>query len=309
MRVTVITPTYNRALFLPQTIESVLQQDYPNIEYIVLDDGSSDDTAEVIEPYKDKLLYLQHPNMGESKTVNKGYELASGEVVLVVNSDDPLWDHRAISKAMAYFIEDPKVMMLYPDWVLINQEGTVLNEVKLPLYSIEEMLMEFNVALGPGIFIRQNIFPERALRNTDLKYTGDLDLSFRIIREGKKVVHLPEAIASHRVHPDSESSKSQGAIMANEVFRLCMESFKEDWLLPAVCISERKKIIALAAYNAAMTSGNIASLRMKWFLTALYYNKFRNNITYSTGRFIKLDLWLLFFKAMRLSLNKKNSDQ
>src|SRR5213080_4739493 len=76
--VSVITPSYNRADYLPETIESVLSQDYPNFEYIVLDDGSTDNTCEVLERYSHQLKWETHPNMGETLTVNKGLKMARG---------------------------------------------------------------------------------------------------------------------------------------------------------------------------------------------------------------------------------------
>ena len=82
--VTVITPAYNRASYLVETIESVLGQDYPRLEYIVLDDGSTDNTREVLGKYEGRIIWETHPNMGETRTVNKGFGLARGEIVVVV---------------------------------------------------------------------------------------------------------------------------------------------------------------------------------------------------------------------------------
>src|SRR4051812_39582335 len=88
--VTVITPTYNRADYLPETIASVLGQDYVNFEYIVLDDGSKDDTVSLLKRYDGRLTWYTHPNMGEARTVNKGWGMARGDFVVTVNSDDPV---------------------------------------------------------------------------------------------------------------------------------------------------------------------------------------------------------------------------
>ncbi len=87
--VSVVTAAYNRASFLPETIESILSQSYPNIEYIVLDDGSADNTREVLARYDGRIRWESHPNMGESLTVNKGWNMARGDLVMTVNSDDP----------------------------------------------------------------------------------------------------------------------------------------------------------------------------------------------------------------------------
>src|SRR6476620_5979365 len=77
--VTFITPTYNAAHFLPETIDSILVQTYPNIEYIVLDDGSTDNTVEILKSYGDRIMWESHPNMGETRTINKGYSMAKGD--------------------------------------------------------------------------------------------------------------------------------------------------------------------------------------------------------------------------------------
>lgn len=88
--VSVITPAYNRASFLDETILSVIKQDYPNIEYIVLDDGSSDGTLDVIKKYENRIKCFSHENMGEARTVNKGVSLSNGDIAVIVNSKDPL---------------------------------------------------------------------------------------------------------------------------------------------------------------------------------------------------------------------------
>src|ERR1700687_3132734 len=86
--VTVITPAYNQGIFLRDTIESVLAQDYPHIEYFVLDDGSTDETAKILEEYSGRIKWETHPNMGQTATINKGWRLTNGEIITWLNSDD-----------------------------------------------------------------------------------------------------------------------------------------------------------------------------------------------------------------------------
>jgi glycosyltransferase involved in cell wall biosynthesis len=88
--VSVITPTFNRADLLRETVESVLNQNYPRVEYLVLDDGSTDSTASLMARYGDRVRYLTHDNRGEARTVNRGFSEASGEMIAVVNSDGTL---------------------------------------------------------------------------------------------------------------------------------------------------------------------------------------------------------------------------
>ena len=117
--VTIITPAYNRADYLRETIESILQQDYPNVEYIVLDDGSKDNTVELLEEYTGRLIWESHKNMGEIRTVNKAYGMAKGEYIAVINSDDPLLPG-AISAVVDTFLNNPDVLVVYPDWQYID---------------------------------------------------------------------------------------------------------------------------------------------------------------------------------------------
>jgi glycosyltransferase involved in cell wall biosynthesis len=154
--VTIITAAFNRASFLQETIDSVLSQSYGEIEYIILDDGSTDDTERILDRYSgdSRVMVLSHENMGETRTVNKGFSLARGDIVCVVNSDDPLLPG-AICEAVRYMRAHPEVLAAYPDWIEIGAHGEELNRRALPYYDIESMLLNFNVAMGPGTFIRR----------------------------------------------------------------------------------------------------------------------------------------------------------
>ena len=244
MKVSIITPVYNQAKFLEETIRSVLSQDYPGIEYVVLDDGSTDETSEVIKPYLDQLKYIRHDNIGESKTVNKGYRRCTGDIVGVVNSDDPLFTSDAVSQIVRCFQDNPDTLAVYPDWVSIDESGRILNRIELRQYSIETMLREFNVGLGPGMFIKRSALEAIGYRNESIKYTGDLDVSFRLALLGR-ITHLSQFLATHRVHGGAASSMGKGAVMANEVVRLSKVSL-ESPLLPRALLDEKKKILGEA---------------------------------------------------------------
>jgi len=218
--VTIITPTYNRAGFLVETIESVLRQDYANIEYLVLDDGSNDDTKEVVSRYSECLNYVYHENIGETETVNKGFGLAGGEVICVVNSDDPLYSESAVSMAVQCLCENPDALMAYSDWVSIDGHGKVVSRISLPDYTIDRMLQWGEVSIGPGMFIRRRAIEKVGFRDPSLKYVGDLDYSFRLASVGR-IVRVPHFLATHRNHVDSLSYSDRGIRMAMEVLGLC----------------------------------------------------------------------------------------
>ncbi|MBC8509363.1 MAG: glycosyltransferase [Chloroflexi bacterium] len=216
--VTVITPTYNRADFLDETIQSVLMQDHPNLEYIVLDDGSKDNTNEILEKYGDQITWDRHPNMGETRTVNKGFSMSNGEIICIVNSDDPLLPG-AISAAVEVLQKSPNAILAYPDWNEIGPNSEFIRHISLPEYNITNMLVDFNVSMGPGVFFRRWAVEKLGARDIEFRYAGDLEFWFRLALHGQ-FLHIPKALATHRVHPASASVSDQGKQMADEIVKM-----------------------------------------------------------------------------------------
>ncbi len=251
--VTVITPAYNRASFLEETILSVLNQDYRSIEYIVLDDGSTDDSLDVIKKYEHDLRWVTHENMGEQKTVNKGFAMANGEVVVVVNSDDPLLPG-AVSAAVAFLQEHRNVLAAYPDWGEIGPDSEIIRHVRLPQYDIYNMLTTFSVKMGPGTFIRRKVFALIGMRDTQFRYASDVDFWFRLALHGK-LGHIPKVLATHRVHPAAASISGQGRAMAEELIRVA-ELCYEHPLLPSELRKLRPKVLSIAHYSARHYCGS-----------------------------------------------------
>jgi len=104
---TVVTPAYNQADFLRDSIESVLSQDYPNIEYVVLDDGSTDDTPRILAEYGDRFVWESQKNMGQTPTINKGWGQTRGEIITWLNSDDTFYDAGSVRTGMEYLMANP----------------------------------------------------------------------------------------------------------------------------------------------------------------------------------------------------------
>ncbi len=268
MKVSIITPAYNQANFLEETVRSVLNQDYPDIEYIVLDDGSTDNTAQIISPFLDRLTYVRHENIGESKTVNKGYGMCQGVVVGIVNSDDPLFTLDAVSRIVNCFKQNPEALAVYPDWVSIDETGRVIEDHKQPDFTIQNMLMEFNATLGPGMFIRRSALEKLGVRNETLKYTGDIDISFRLALAGK-LAHEPQFLATHRIHSNAASTVAKGEIMAKEVLRLVELSLVSP-LLPELLVRNYRKILANAYFSASRFCLKYSLLKWHYILRALF---------------------------------------
>src|SRR5262249_43721007 len=121
--VSVVTPTYNQAAFLRDTIESVLGQDYPAIEYQIIDDGSTDETRAILNEYAGRIWVESHPNRGQTPTINKGWERAKGDIVTWLNSDDTFLPG-AVMTAVNYLEQHPDVGIIFGDTLFTNPDGS-----------------------------------------------------------------------------------------------------------------------------------------------------------------------------------------
>lgn len=267
-KVSIITPTYNQEKYIVETVNSVLTQDYPDIEYIVVDDGSSDDTPSLLSSYSESLRYYRHENIGENPTVNKAYKIATGDYVMVVNADDPLLRTDSV-RQLAKALSSSKGLAVYPDWVEIDEKGTIRSKNLLPNYSLRGMLETFNAKLGPGMMIRASSLRLVGLRNEALRYTGDLDLSFRLAQHGL-LIHVPLYLATHRTHPNSTSSTAKSERMAREVLRLATCYLPKISSLE-LSTKQRNGILSAAHVSASTCCGSSTWLKSKYLILALIY--------------------------------------
>lgn len=251
--VTIITPAYNRADLVAETIESVLSQDYPNLEYIVLDDGSSDGTLEVIKRYDGRLRWDSHPNMGETRTVNKGFELARGEIIGVVNSDDPLLPG-ALSKLVAALLAHPGVVVAYPDWNIIDAGGKTLQQFTAYDYTgYGDMVRRHFCLPGPAALFRRRVIDEVGGRDPQFRYVADLEFWYRVGCLGD-FLRLPEVLATFRVHAGSATSSQRGSLMADEHLLLMEKLFRQK-NLPAELLAYRDEAWSSAYFVAGCNLG------------------------------------------------------
>ena len=267
--VSIITPAYNRASFLHDTIQSVLKQDYPQIEYIVLDDGSTDGTRQVLARYSWRLIWETHANMGEARTVNKGWSMAHGEIVAVVNSDDPLLPG-AVSEAVAFMQAHPDVLVAYPDWNMIGPDSKVIRHMQVLEYDYLYMLKRHYPMPGPGAFIRRKAFDLTGMRDPEFKYVADFEYWLRLGSYGK-FARMPKTLATWRTHPDAATLSHRGLDMAHEHIRL-IEKFYSNPELPAEVRSVRAEAYSWAYLTAAITCRSARREALKFLLRSMLYH-------------------------------------
>ena len=266
--VSIITPAYNRASYLDETIQSVLGQDYPRVEYIVLDDGSTDITRKVLEKYSGTIYWESHSNMGETRTANKGFGMAKGEIVCVVNSDDPLLPG-AVKTAVEFLQAHSDILVAYPDWIRIGPDSKVIDYVQVPEFDYLYMLRCHQCIVGPGAFMRRKAFDVAGMRDPDFKYVADFEYWLRLGLYGL-FARIPETLATFRVHPDSTSLSHRGVSMANEHIRM-MQKFYSLPNLPPQVLEVRAGAFSWAHYVAAGRCESVREAARKHYLKSVQY--------------------------------------
>ncbi len=219
----IITPVYNGERFILETIESVLTAEIPiDYEYIVVDDGSTDSTFELVSAYSKKVKIISQKNSGESAAFNTGLQNAIGDFILVLSADDPLLTSDLISKSLKILSEKQDVVAVYPDWRMIDGLGQVVKIVRLPDYS-DELLIGRNWCLpGPGVIFRKDPALRIGGRNESLRFTGDFDFWLRLSRVGK-IARNPLVLAQWRRSEYSTSISQRGYDMASERIKVVQD--------------------------------------------------------------------------------------
>jgi glycosyltransferase involved in cell wall biosynthesis len=212
----IITPVYNGQEYIRETIESVIDMTANfSVEYIVVDDGSTDDTPSILNHYKNRIRVISQNNSGESHAVNIGLNEARGKIALIVSDDDPLFTDELFQDVEQVFSANPNLVCLYSDWRIIDQLGSVVENQLIPDYSEHEMIGKNRVLPGPGAFFRISTARSIGGRNPKRVFTGDYDFWLRLSRQGD-FVHRSKILAQWRSHPDSTSISQRGSRMAEE---------------------------------------------------------------------------------------------
>jgi len=228
-RVTVITPTYNRAELIKETIKSVLSQDYDDYIYIILDDGSKDNTREVVEEMikgRENCFYLYHDNVGEANTVNKGWSLCESEYFVQVNSDDTI-EPTLISEMVKTLDHKQDCVVAYPDFYIIDEKGMVIETVDNMDWSFPQALADFACyAAAPGAFFRKSRLRDiEVFKDDRFKFTNDVKMLWNIALRGN-FVHVPKKLASWRSHEVGISASRYESIWEIETW--IEEYFSQD---------------------------------------------------------------------------------
>lgn len=226
--VTVITPTYNCANFIRQTAASVVAQDYPNLRYIILDDGSTDETQQKLRDYKriSGVSVLSHANMGEHKTINKGLQMVETKYFIILNSDDLLLPESVY--VLVNFMEaHPKVLCAYPDIATLNEDGSYRTRyLPRPEYDFKHMVRYHNCLPSVGAIFRSSVIKQVGLRDVSFRWVADFDYWLRIGLAGD-MCRVPKVLAAWR-HRAGQATKANSDLQATDRERLINKFYSLD---------------------------------------------------------------------------------
>lgn len=249
--VSVVTPSFNQGEFLETTMRSVLDQDYPSFEYLLVDGGSTDGSMDIIRRYSPRLAYwTSQPDGGQADAINKGFARARGEILAWLNSDD-MYEPGAMRAAAEAFRAQPGADALYGDCAYVNEAGNLLTVFRGQPFDLASYLRTEGFIHQPTVFLRRRV----------LDQVGPLDQSFALCLDYEywlrmarccRWLYLPRVLARFRVHPAAKSTARRREFLDERLRALDRLFATPD--LPADVSRARRR-----AYAVAYLSGGVQS--------------------------------------------------
>jgi glycosyltransferase involved in cell wall biosynthesis len=245
MKITIITVCYNRKATIAKAIESVLSQNYDDIEYIIVDGNSTDGTKKIVESYSDKITqFISEPDNGMYDAINKGMRMATGDIIGLMHSDDEFYDDQVINRIADRFVEESNIDGIYGDGIYISndiQERLIRNRIGGE-FSIKRIKKGW-LPLHPTVYLKKSVIDKNGLYSLDFKIASDTEFLLRYLYKHKiKMSYINSYIVKMRIGGMSTS------------FKRAFEVLREDYTiykfhgLAAVIVVFSKKMIALRQY-------------------------------------------------------------
>jgi glycosyltransferase involved in cell wall biosynthesis len=267
--VSIVTPSYNQAQFLEQTIQSVIGQNYPHLEYLVVDGASTDGSQEIIQKYSHRIdWWVSEADQGQAEAINKGLLRAKGDFVAWLNSDD-IYLPEAISRAVSTFIQHPSAGLVYGDVLAIDENSQSTNQLRYDNWSLVD-LMSFRVIGQPSVFMRRSVLEQAGFLDASYHYLLDHQLWLRMAQISE-ICYIPGNLSAARFHPESKNV-FRAAEFGSEAYRI-LDWMKTQPNLEPILKKNGKRIQAgahrLSAFyllDGGDASGSLREYRSSFFL-------------------------------------------
>lgn len=276
-RISIITPSFNQGHFIEETIESVLSQNYPNLEYIIIDGGSTDNTVEIIKKYESQVTFwVSERDRGQTHAINKGIAKATGDILAYLNSDD-YYLLGTLHKVAEYFCKFPQTDLLHGRCRYVNEQGEKIGEQFGNIRSFGEMIDLWGVWWQQQQFVQPEVFWSKRITNQiglfreDLHYVMDYEYWCRILQADGVVGRLDSELSCFRFTTTQKSNHSE--TVADELLQVV-----QPWLWSdrtQLLLKDRLKLQGQWLYQAVLLKQIERSVQngdrrlLRWLKSAL----------------------------------------
>lgn len=229
-KVSVVIATYNHGDYVAAAVESVLAQDYPDVELIVVDDGSTDHTEKVLRAFASRAQLVRQDNAGQARALNRGWSMAQGELLAYLGADDVL-ERTAASALVAALAEAPGAVLAYGDYLMIDSSGRPLRRVTAGDFDHRAMLTRLVCYPGPATVFRRSALAAAGPWDERLRQIPDFEFWLRLAALGP-FVRVPAPLARYRAHGGSQSFSVVAAERAEEPVQVMSRFFEQAGLAP-----------------------------------------------------------------------------
>lgn len=267
--ISIVTPTLNRGGMIGEAIESVLAQNYPNVEHIVVDGGSTDETLNILTKYP-HLKVVSEPDEGIADAMNKGIRMSRGEVIGILNSDDT-YAEGVFSEIGRRFAEDPDVETVSGGALVYEEMGSGQKKITIDFTADEHVGLSYQaVTLDGGClnprFFRREVYEDVGMFDTQYQIAGDREFLIRAAIADLKEVRLPKLLYWYRSHPGSPTFGSNPSLEAQDEMLQILERYGRDRSVPEALRQQAK-----SSHSRRMTRTVALLISRRQFATAVRY--------------------------------------
>lgn len=228
-KISIITVSFNQVEYIEDNIKSIIEQNYSNVEHIIIDAGSTDGTIGILKKYDKYLNWTSEPDNGQSDGLNKGFKKATGEIIGWINSDDKL-SPGALNIVGEYFKTNPNEIAVVGNQAVINESGKLLHIVKSRSYDYDYLLNHSRGITQNSTFFKKSVFDKIGYLDETIHYSMDSDLFIRI-SSIKNMQYISETLAMFRIQPNSKTAEGIYKFAIDRI--RIRKKYKGDFFSPA----------------------------------------------------------------------------